>query len=833
MANVLVTADIHIHDYRSHNLFDDPQFRLRQFNKLAERILGVAAHNKSEALIIAGDFLHVANPRPYIVNAAFDFLDKVTQELDVYLTSGQHDTDSRTVISGQHTLLTLCDRVPRVHYLHKEQVEIDKTSFYFLGWEPEWTKEMKHMPQSDVLIGHTSPDNVLVGQRGLRMYGGSEIPHEDAPFQIAFLGDCHYHQARRNWVVPGVPIQHSFSDHPNVGIISLDTDTLEWKHVPTIIPRSWEFLQLLITDEQIKNPYVVTRPKVSSTISRIKKEVEGSIDTLAVIEAAVEHSNLEDVNAEIMSGIPKEVRSEVCLDFALDRLKVSNFRSIESFMWENVDSGVKLVSGLNGTGKSSLVSAIMFGLAGIGDARKLVRFGSKNMEVELSVRYGGLRHTIRRGWQAGGGKLQYLINDEKQPSENQKVLRAKIEENLPFLSMVDLFYHQQDRPGFLASYNYSARVDLVSRVLGLKIVNALHQAAQLLSANVERDLTSLREKIASAAAVVEQESLVDFTPMEMIDGAKEENLKGLKLCIQTALGEERAAFSRATAAQSNLANNIKRGTTSLATLEKQRSSIAGRRCYTCGQRIQEQEVVSLLASLDEQIEETTREIEGWQNQFAELDAIPSDLIGKLENKLEQVLGHLGELTALKDQIENLQKLRSSIDTAKQNLRALRQEEKKLHERREALISYKRLMEPNGPILCSLLINVSEILSSDVVRVRAHKQLVSGELRPDFGVDMLVKGKWVPYDELSGGQKTLADLTILEKLVRIAGGIGMIIFDETFRYLDNENLEVAVDLVKAMQCHSTFIVSHTEGFPYWDLAIQSRLDTLGKTLYALR
>jgi DNA repair exonuclease SbcCD ATPase subunit len=87
--------------------------------------------------------------------------------------------------------------------------------------------------------------------------------------------------------------------------------------------------------------------------------------------------------------------------------------------------------------------------------------------------------------------------------------------------------------------------------------------------------------------------------------------------------------------------------------------------------------------------------------------------------------------------------------------------------------------------------------------------------------------------LSGGQKTLTDLVLLEKLIQLAGGLGLIIFDETFKFLDGENLEKVVDVLKHMHCSSIFIVSHVEGFPYWDASIHTSLDENNATRYTIR
>lgn len=1227
MSKILITGDVHIHDFRSHNLFDDSKFRLNQFIKLAHRIVDIAEDQNADTLVIAGDFLHVCSPRPYIVNTAFKFLDIVTKRMEVYLTHGQHDYDARASIEQENTLLTICERVPRVHYIHKDTVNIHDRKFYFLGWEPHWGEYVKSISRVDVLIGHTSPDNVSIGQFGYKMYGGVELP-EDANYEIAFLGDIHYHQFRNRWVIPGTPIQHclagetevfladgtkrsleslykkkekklfvystegkvpkiskgqevkltkhvstlchvkigdkvirctpdhpffladgtyvaaenlvpgtslmplykefsdghglwgwngyervstwdarwylthwladeynnpeerfphgeslnthrhhingnkhdnrpdnikrlsrgdhhrlhleqigektqftsektsnwwkslsteqrqhiseersksakeqwndpfergkliegirlawekmeestlierskkiskknktfwgneersgflrkkladvkrkeqierhhsnpdwmkkaqvlkvvrdlmdiglvrsskdlskevfesqrkkghvtwnyalahlfsspnemfeeaieyknhtvysvelvtydkpqavydiidveryhnfavalsdnsgvfvhnSFNDKPSVGIIALDTETLGWSHIPTIVPGSWEFLQMVITDESSDDPYMVTRRMSNTSSKEVRRHIEGSLETLSVIQTEVEKAGLKDLHETILGGVPKDIREEVLLNFSIDRIQIKNFRSISEFEWNNMGNGVNLLVGLNGTGKTALVSAIMFGLAGEGDARKSTRIGTKSMEVIIDVTYGGLRHTLRRGW-GGGGKTQYLINGEAQDAENQKALKEKIEANLPFLRMMDLMCHRQDRPGFLASYNYAARVELISRVLGLKIVNELHRAAQAQTITIEQQLATLREKISSVTAVVEQESLVDFSVMEIIDDATEDDLQTLRSRIKDTLSSERRKYQRATSQKAALVDRLKRSTTDASEIERKRRRLGEFSCYTCGQTLNAEKHQALLEEITTEISKKWQEITELEAEIASCEDYSTELIKKLEERLSAVQTHLGEITAMKEQAESLKKLRIVIDNAKQELQNYEREILVVQAQKDALVEYRKLMEANGSVMRTLLTEVSSVLTTDSIRVRAYKTLVSGELRPDFGVDMDVKGRWVSYDELSGGQKTVCDLAILENLIRVAGGVGLLIFDETFHDLDLTNLEFAVDLVKSLQCRMTFIVSHTEGFPYYDSRLQATMDDAGKTTYLLR
>ena len=99
--------------------------------------------------------------------------------------------------------------------------------------------------------------------------------------------------------------------------------------------------------------------------------------------------------------------------------------------------------------------------------------------------------------------------------------------------------------------------------------------------------------------------------------------------------------------------------------------------------------------------------------------------------------------------------------------------------------------------------------------------------------MKVGENWLPYENLSGGQKTVVDLTILNKLLHLAGGFcGLMLFDETFKFLDSENTEIAVEQLKDLNCRAIFIVSHLDSFPFFDQIILVEIDDKENSTFSL-
>lgn len=78
---------------------------------------------------------------------------------------------------------------------------------------------------------------------------------------------------------------------------------------------------------------------------------------------------------------------------------------------------------------------------------------------------------------------------------------------------------------------------------------------------------------------------------------------------------------------------------------------------------------------------------------------------------------------------------------------------------------------------------------------------------------------------------LSEIVVNTSLVIAPLGAGILVFDETFAQLDNENLEYSVDMLKGIKVNHTFIVSHAENFPYYDNTIITNFNkNTGTTKY---
>lgn len=122
-----------------------------------------------------------------------------------------------------------------------------------------------------------------------------------------------------------------------------------------------------------------------------------------------------------------------------------------------------------------------------------------------------------------------------------------------------------------------------------------------------------------------------------------------------------------------------------------------------------------------------------------------------------------------------------------------------------LDTYCQLTSRSGEVLKKTLEDLTKTFSNSLFRFTTDKAQASGKLVTDMSVEYLVGKNWVSYPALSSGQKTLCDLYFISKVVT---GVGIVSFDETLRFLDDENTKLASELISDIKKQNLLISSHS-------------------------
>lgn len=1000
----IVISDVHLHDFRSYNLFGDSRFRLNQYIKLAHRISDIAIKNGVKVLFIAGDFLHVASPRPYIVNVAREFLRIVTEQLDVYVIAGQHDLDTRLVQKSnaksinENTYLTLLNEMERVHYVHKQVITLSNdhgsATIAFNSWEPEfdfsWIKTDYNLNHVDYFVGHATITGSSMAN-GIRIDSGQHI--DTSWFDVGFFGDIHQPQeildksTGAKIVIPNVPIPTNLGDSQDCSIIVADLFNKTYERIPTSVP-GWEFLYFSRMDDNSGSEYQVVRLPNSTKVED-KVTIKKSIDVNKVISDAVEVRGLGDIHSEIFNSLKITDVDPINMDFKITKVHIKGFKSIEELIF-TPEQGITLLQGNIGAGKSTLITAIKYSLTDDDDHRGYTSVNpicQGKMSVEITIEYNGLTHRVCKGFN-GGGFIKYWVNDVPVESENQKALKSRISADLKFTKLFNLLYFYQDRSGFLSSFSYNERVNLIVSILELNIIDKLLAAAKDKSKAINIEITSyintknsLREFVHLNESVSGIDTDIDFdkeiatkqeqlvlvdkliesiralnyskTELDSVNNnikilsdslsssdelsITEESLSdkinkstkildNLKVLRKSKSDQSSLLLSQLNSAKSQIrqySDDISSRMRELATVESDKSKLNGdvSTCYVCSSIVTSDNKIRLLANLETKSQDIKSKIESNKLKIKEIDlealeknteqersTLQTDIdrldvsiesttsniqsardtlsrinkIRETQSKIDSLINTADSInTKVTEQSRIVSDNRSSVlnlisdysfdvDSEQSSLSSLRdninsliskyRSDKEHHLRMIDIVNkvkdtkiklvslesqiaetqvkldkvdkYCDLMSPKGIILNTILNELGSMLTTDKIRVRSVKKLAGGDLRPDFDADMMVGNSYIKYDSLSGGQRAVVDAHILTKLLSIVGRVGILIFDETFKFLNDETTDQVVSSLRDIECNHIFIISHMINFPYSDQTVTVRQDSNGISHYSI-
>lgn len=697
MKKVLLTGDIHIFDYPSHRLMDDSRFRLNQFPKLAMRLVDIGRKQGCTDIIIAGDIMHHSIFEPHIGHIAKTFFRTISEGFEnVYYILGQHDINTRAQEKDyEDSLVGIIADFNNVHYMNKKTTQIGGRKFAFNDWQP--SQDWDWVPSdTDVMIGH-----VTISDRF-----GQEF--DTTKYKIGFFGDIHAHGTYLNNVKIGVPIQHSLGDNPDVGVVVLNTDNMEWHRVSTIEKGVWDFLQILHAGETptVSEEYVRFIDKTPQ-VQTIKATIGESYNLLETVEESIVENELQDVHATITNNTKEMVvDDELNLDFDLTEIVIKNFRSIADFTW-TFTGGVTLLTGSNGSGKSSLMRAIHH--AFLPSRSFPIKIDTTEGFVDLTFKYQGTPYRIIRGTQG----VKFYINEELQTFENQNVCNGVINNTFPFIKFLHLLYHHQRRPGLLSSYSVGDRLDIIQRAVGLNKLTPLNTTAKTMldkmnkrldeikttKGNLESFINSMSEFLDLASLEVDYGPLkaqaiktrdqltellvlnrdlnnanVDVDKITGIIDAYQKSLSGLSIeegvteesilasikTYRTSISEAEAIITATNASNAKIVSDKNKGdqiltklTTELKSVESRISKVTASLCHTCEQEIDADKRLKLLSDLNAEKDELNNKIVSAQSIISKL---PSQDTMTIPQKTVEISGYQNLIAQLNSTLTRLKEV---------------------------------------------------------------------------------------------------------------------------------------------------------------------------------
>lgn len=557
MAKILSIADIHIHDYPQRN--PNEKFRLYQTRQVAQNIIETAKKEGAEILVIAGDVLEKSIIRPYVQAEVKLFLDTLMSFFSVgYIIWGNHDQDNK---GSDQVFTDSCLSVmlpPNLYYSDQKEIIIDNSRIAFSNWRPGEKIDLDWIQGCvDVLFTHAT-----ISYSGSDLFKSQTL--DESKFNLAICGDIHKPGQVGKYVSIGIPQRCKMSDGEDLTGVIYDCTTKEWKWV-NLDPHgaTMRFQYTPAREEEGWHNDIGTwkiyKPEnlgiKDNAVKDIKVPAWQEVENL--ITGIILSNGLGEVHGEVLKNIKDISSKEVDFDFTLTRFYCKNWRSIDEVELF-FDQGDKiLITGKNGAGKSSLLSALRYAFEENRFIKDFIQLGTKDCLTEVDFLYQGSHYRIQRGSKSYG----FWINGEPQKYNNKRLFEEDMHQRFPFIDYMDVYFFDSDHHKLIGDITPERKSEIISKFFKLDKIDAYNEEAEILLDIFNKNSWKWKEEINKSTEVLGFiEGKLNLIQLPGTSKAELESLKqeGLELQKKERLWNDWCIFSNSTSIRiEGVKDNIK------------------------------------------------------------------------------------------------------------------------------------------------------------------------------------------------------------------------------------------------------------------------------------
>ena len=557
MAKILSIADIHIHDYPQRN--PNEKFRLYQTRQVAQNIIETAKNEGAEILVIAGDVLEKSIIRPYVQAEVKLFLDTLMSFFSVgYIIWGNHDQDNK---GSDQVFTDSCLSVmlpPNLYYSDQKEIIIDNSRIAFSNWRPGEKIDLDWIQGCvDVLFTHAT-----ISYSGSDLFKSQTL--DESKFNLAICGDIHKPGQVGKYVSIGIPQRCKMSDGEDLTGVIYDCTTKEWKWV-NLDPHgaTMRFQYTPAREEEGWHNDIGTwkiyKPEnlgiKDNAVKDIKVPAWQEVENL--ITGIILSNGLGEVHGEVLKNIKDISSKEVDFDFTLTRFYCKNWRSIDEVELF-FDQGDKiLITGKNGAGKSSLLSALRYAFEENRFIKDFIQLGTKDCLTEVDFLYQGSHYRIQRGSKSYG----FWINGEPQKYNNKRLFEEDMHQRFPFIDYMDVYFFDSDHHKLIGDITPERKSEIISKFFKLDKIDAYNEEAEILLDIFNKNSWKWKEEINKSTEVLGFiEGKLNLIQLPGTSKAELESLKqeGLELQKKERLWNDWCIFSNSTSIRiEGVKDNIK------------------------------------------------------------------------------------------------------------------------------------------------------------------------------------------------------------------------------------------------------------------------------------
>lgn len=521
---ILAVSDIHCHDYPQRNPVE--KYRLYQVRIVAQNIIEAAQREGAEIIVLAGDILEKPVIRPYVQAEVKYFLDTLMSYFKTgFIIWGNHDQDNK---GSNQEFTDSCISVmlpPNLYYADKRETVIDGSRIAFSNWQPEFDLSWIN-GTVDVLFTHAT-----ISYTGGDLYKSQEL--DESKFNLAICGDIHRPAQLGKYVSIGIPQRCKMGDCDKSTGVIYDTATKGWSWVD-LDPQGklMKFEYTPIREEegwkQDIGTWKVYKPQ-QFTLSGTQREeikVPRWEEIGHLIDGIIIENGLENVHSEVLKNIKNIESKEVDFNFVLTRFYCKNWRSIEEIELYFEDLDKVLITGKNGSGKSSLLSALRFAFEENRFLKDFIQFGQKECVTEVDFIYQGKTYRLQRG----SKKYGLWVEGEPQKYNNKKEFEDDMHLRFPFIDYMDMYFFDSDHHKLIGSITPERKSEIISKFFKMDKIDAYNEEAEVLMTQFQKSVSVWTEEIEKSTKLLEfidnklSLIIVPGTPKDILEQHKAEGL---------------------------------------------------------------------------------------------------------------------------------------------------------------------------------------------------------------------------------------------------------------------------------------------------------------------
>ena len=495
MSKILAISDLHIHDYPQRNPTN--KYRLYQTRTVASNIIEVAESEGADILVIAGDTVDNFLNRPYVQAEVKNFLDTVMAHFKMgFIIWGNHDQDNKGV-NSEFTDCALSVMLPKnLYYADMKEINVDGKRIGFYNWRPEFDLSWVN-GQLDILFTHATIS-----------YSREDNFHsqvlDESKFKLAICGDIHKPANSGKYMSIGIPQRCRMSDSEYcTGVV---VDCVESKCYWVNLNPHDNLIKFQYTEQrdlegwsELDKTWYVYKPSnhvVNSGVRNINIPAWEEIGHL--IENVLVREKLENIHSEVIKTIPNLDANEVDFNFTITRFYCKNWRSIEEAELYLGAGDRILLTGHNGSGKSSLLSAIKYAFVENPHYKDFVQFGAKECITEVDFIYQGVNYRIQRG----SKKYGFWIEGEPQKYNKKAEFEKDMHIRFPFIDFMDVCFFDSDHPRFIGDITPERKSEIISRFFKMDRIDTYNDHAKVLLEQLVRGSSKWLEGIDKSKEVL-------------------------------------------------------------------------------------------------------------------------------------------------------------------------------------------------------------------------------------------------------------------------------------------------------------------------------------------